>query len=288
MSRRKPSLRRHAPARCSERAHPLTRPTSTALTLGSNPGFSLLDALTGHAVSLGSILATIDVSNMFWAFSQLSYKPHPSVLEQLWTTAIDNVSQSDGRAVSMLLESTLRNRHKPPQDTLALLTAHVLRTLDEYSAREISNIAISVVRLGHKPPPGFHAALDSKIVAMLGAFSDRDLSLCFTAFRLQGFTPSQETLDAVRGRFEATSRKMKEKDLVQLLYSLASMHAQLSKPTLDALCRRLTDQKASFTSDGLVRVCDAFVMCGYDPGEELLKQAAKKKRVSKRKPQRER
>ena len=186
--------------------------------MGCKPGFSLLDALTGHAFSLGNLLLTVDVANIMWAFGQLSYKPHATIIEGLWGAAIENMPQSDGRAVSGLVASAQKLGHKPSISSLVTIVDHLLSIWEEISPREMATIFISMVRLGYKPHDELLLHMDAKLLDSFDGFSNRDITLYLNGLRLTRNRPSAQCLQKILTRkFEQDGQsKSKDRDVAEI------------------------------------------------------------------------
>ncbi|QDZ17929.1 hypothetical protein HOP50_01g04350 [Chloropicon primus] len=244
-----------------------------------NPGFSLLDLLTGHAVSLGSLLSTVDVSNAFWAFSQLKYKPHPDVLHNLWEVAVLNISVADIRSIAGLLESAVKTGHKPSKPSLVTISERILDSWDSVSAREAATVFISFVRLGFVPPPELLDAVDSKMQDNFGEFSNRDVAICLSAFRLAKHKPGERLLAVILRKVNTSFEDFKDRDIVQILYSLAKMNVDPGVKNLDRCANMMVCYPKTCTAEGSLRILEAYVNTGYEPAEEfiaLVKQKNKK------------
>lgn len=244
-----------------------------------NPGYSLLDLLTGHAVSLGSLLSTVDVSNAFWAFSQLKYRPHPNVLHELWEVGAQNISTADIRSLAGLLESGVKTGHKPSKASLVAMSDHILGSWSSVTPREAANVFISFIRLGFVPPAELLDAVDEKISRDFGTFSNRDLALCLSAFRLAKHKPSEGVLAMVLRKVSTSFEDFNERDVVQILYSLAKMNVDPGAKNLDRCANTMVCHPDTCTAESTLRVLDAYVTTGYEPAQEflsLVKQKNKK------------
>jgi len=244
--------------------------------LRCNPGYSLLDLLTGHAVSLGGLLSTVDVSNAFWAFSQLKYKPHPNVVQELWDVAAMNVSLADFRSIAGLLESSVKMGHKPSTASLTTINEYVMDNWIDITARETANVFISFVRLGYVPSKEFLMATDAKIQNDFDDFSNRDIALCLSAFRLAKHKPSEKTFAQILMKVNANFHDFHDRDIVQILYSFCKMNVDPGLENLNKVSDNMVSNPNSCTSESTLRMLDAYVSAGYQPSEEFIGLAKQK------------
>lgn len=235
--------------------------------------------MTGHAVSLGTLLSTVDVSNAYWAFSQLKYKPHPDVLTNLWEVAVQNIAMADIRSVSGLLESAVKTGHKPSKASLTAISDFILESWSDISARETANVFISFVRLGFAPPREILMLVDAKILRDFGQFSNRDVALCLSAFRLAKHKPSDQVLALVLRKINTNFDDYNERDVIQIMYSLAKMNVDPGAGNLNKVADQMLRNPKSCTAESTLRMLDAYLSTGYEPTEDfvaLVKERNKK------------
>jgi hypothetical protein len=247
--------------------------------LRCNPGYSLLDLLTGHAVSLGSLLSTVDVSNCCFAFQQLKYRPPPQVMTELWNVAVQNISIADGKTLAGLLDSVVKLGHKPSNESLTIVSDSLLYKWDEITPRVASNSFISFVRLGYLPGKDFLKSIDDKLQADFDHFSNRDIALCLSAFRLAKQIPSEVALGRVLAKVNSSFDEFNERDIVQILFSLSKLNVDPGLQNLQKTSNAMLSDPASCTGESTLRILDAYVSTGYEPSEsfiDLVKQKNKK------------
>ena len=238
-----------------------------------------MDLLTGHAVSLGSLLSTVDVSNCFFAFQQLKYRPPPKVMAELWNVAILNISIADGKTLAGLLDSVVKLGDKPSNESLTIVSESLLYRWDEVTPRVASNSFISFVRLGFMPGKDFLKSIDEKFQAEFERFSNRDIALCLSAFRLAKQIPSEAVLGRVLAKVNGSFDEFNERDIVNILFSLSKLNVDPGLQNLQKTSNAMISDPASCTGESTLRILDAYVSTGYEPSEtfiDLVRQKNKK------------